>query len=52
MSKKEILQQLNWLQNHKTPEENGIQGEVLKNLDKETENRIHSIIKSILKKNF
>jgi len=32
-SKDEILQQLNRLKNYKTPGEDGIQGEVLKNLD-------------------
>ncbi|KAL4084186.1 hypothetical protein QTP88_028016 [Uroleucon formosanum] len=46
-SKEEILQQLNRLKNHKTPGEDGIQGEVLKNLDDGTINRIHSIIESI-----
>ncbi|XP_060846231.1 uncharacterized protein LOC132925892 [Rhopalosiphum padi] len=46
-SKEEILQQLNRLKNHKTPGEDGIQGEVLKNLDDGTINRMHSIIESI-----
>ncbi|KAL4100807.1 hypothetical protein QTP88_020836 [Uroleucon formosanum] len=46
-SKEKILQQLNRLKNHKTPGEDGIQGEVLKNLDDGTINRIHSIIESI-----
>lgn len=47
LCKEEILQQLNRLKNHKTPGEDEIQGEVLKNLDEGTINRIHSIIESI-----
>lgn len=45
-TKKEILQ-LNRLKNHKTLVEDEIQGEVLKNLDEGTINRINSIIRSI-----
>lgn len=46
-SKKKILQQLNRLKYHKTPGENEIQEEVLKNLNEGTVNIIHSIIESI-----
>jgi len=47
-SKEEILKQLNRLKNHKTPGEDRIQGELLKNLDEGTVNRIHNIIESIM----
>jgi len=46
-SKDEILGQLNRLKNYKTPGENGIQGEVLKNLDELTINKIHSVIENV-----
>lgn len=46
-SRGEILQQLNRLKYYKTPGEDGIQGEVLKNLDELTINKIHTIIESV-----
>jgi len=46
-SRCEILQQLNRLKNYKTPWEDGLRGEVLKNLDELTINKIHSIIESV-----
>jgi len=47
LPRKEEILQLIRLKNHKTPGENGIQGEILKNLDEGTVNRIHNIIESI-----
>jgi len=46
-SKDEIVRQLNRLKNYKAPGEDGIQGEVLKNLDELTINKIHSVIQSV-----
>lgn len=45
-SRIEIVNQLSRLKNNKTPED-GIQGEILKNLDEEAINRIHVIIENI-----
>jgi hypothetical protein len=46
-SRIEIVNQLNRLKNNKTPGEDGIQGEILKNLDKVAIDRIHDIIENI-----
>ncbi|KAF0753170.1 ribosome biogenesis protein TSR3 isoform X1 [Aphis craccivora] len=43
---KDVLEEAE-LKNYKTPGEDGIQGEVLKNLDELTINKIHSIIESV-----
>lgn len=46
-SKIEIVNQLIRQKNNKTPGEDGIQREILKNLDEESINRIHGIIENI-----
>ncbi|KAL4143409.1 hypothetical protein QTP88_005744 [Uroleucon formosanum] len=46
-SRIEVVNQLNRLKNNKTPGEDGIQGEILKNLDKVAINRIHDIIENL-----
>ncbi|VVC33158.1 Hypothetical protein CINCED_3A020579 [Cinara cedri] len=46
-SRIEVVNQLRRLKNNKTPGEDGIQGEILKNLDELAINRIHDIIENL-----
>ena len=46
-SRIEVVNQLNRLKNNKTPGEDGIQGEILKNLDEVAINKIHDIIENL-----
>jgi len=46
-SRIEVVNQLNRLKNNKTPVEDGIQGEILKNLNEVAINRIHDIIENL-----